>query len=348
MKRTNRLLLATAMIFLSMQSYAGPTLRYLVRSPGVSLRQYNAYLLTDPSASAIVAHIKKSPADSSALESLKTEFEKAQVAYLNSEDEAMRTEWLNLASFAYKADWPKPYRAMISIGFLRLAQVSTSADDTKKWLTIAAGFDASYEPDRTLFPPPLVAEYHEIRAAQQKFNVPIQNWKNFELALLNGKAIRLSGRSTLSLPDQTVRLTLLSSVYQPVTRVLPARALIAFQPRRLPWVTGTCQTPLWSELENTQQNLAALFSNSCVAVRGQSQPIFPLSTPTLASGSLETPAYNQWADPSTAMATPSNSKPFYKSGWFWLGAAIAAGAIVYSQERNAGAGGAAATHTSGF
>ena len=338
-------------------AYARP-LQFLVRSPDVSFREYNAYLLTDPTALSIVDQIKKNPASATALAALKTEFKKAQLQYLQANAESMRDAWINLISFAYKADWPKDYREMISIGFLRLAQISLSADETKKWLTLAVSYDDVYQPDHNLFPPPLVAEFNELREHEQTVQIPTDNFAGFEWLFVNGRPIHIIDKRFLSLPDQTVRLTLVSSKYETVSRVMPARDILRFKPRTLPWVTGSCQSPIWSAREQNHAVFAALFHDSCIAVEGLSQPVYALNASSLANVPTNdvpsTAGYNRWSDPSITTSIPpsSASQPFYKSGWFWFGASVAAGAIIYAQARNAnstsGNASASATHTSGF
>ncbi len=333
------------------------TLRYLVRSPNVSRRRYNAYLATDPASMAIARGFQNHPVDAHALQCLRRQFERAQLRYLHAQDPQMHAAWLDLVSFAYKADWPKPYRKMISIGFMRLAQSSISTTETERWLSLAANYDGQYKPDHNLFPPPLVAQFEQIRAESAKLRLPTKHFHGFQWVFVNGTPIRLADKTSINIPDQTVRLTFISSRYRPVTRVLPARVALRFSPQRVPWVSGTCKSPLWSSYPTSSHvKLAALFADSCVAVRGQTYPIYPLGSPKAKVALTDSPSSSlasNWGAPSITSEIPklsSNSVPFYKRGWFWIAAGAVAGAIVYSRYQTsiANSGPPTTTHTSGF
>jgi hypothetical protein len=226
---------------------------------------------------------------------------------------------------------------LISIAFLRLAQITKDKADSEKWLELAAQFDPRYSPDSRLFPPPIINQYKHVRAHLKKIRISTSHFAGFEMALVNGVAVDLMGLDHINSFDQTIRLTLLSSLYQPVTKVLRARDAAQFRPSMVPWVTGSCQRPEWKLNATVAKrlegfHLAALFPQECMAILGGAAPIFPLSDHGPLTAPAETAAYTQPAPEAV------RTSHFYSNGWFWFGVAAVAGALVYSQQKNSESG----------
>jgi hypothetical protein len=278
---------------------------------------------------------------------LRRSFADAQQTFLQSAISDMKTQWEAVALFAPKEDWPKKYRQLIQTAHMRRAQLSTSNKETEKWLQTAIAFDPSYEPDRGMFPPPLVLSYNRLRSRVHRRLIRLSPISGFDILLVNGTEYNLNKVSKVFLPESTVRATYLSNRYAPVTRFVKTNDIERLQPERAPFALGTCATP---ELANA----ASLDRNASVALLFEKHCLVSAKTDSVDSGqpSLTASIHPEAASIETkfdSKASHSGETPLYKKPWFWVGAvAIAGGIIAASQPRGDSSSTPPPTHAEGF
>jgi hypothetical protein len=165
-------------------------------------------------------------------ENLTAAYLRAQDHFLKSEISQIETDWQDVAAYAYKADWGPTQREMIQTSYMRLAQLASTPEETKRHLRSALEYDSGYTPDSRLFPPPLVEQYRQMRKGQNPQTVSTQNWKGFTILFVNGIRYDLETTDAIELGPGTKRVTFISPTYAQVGRVLEASELASFQPQR--------------------------------------------------------------------------------------------------------------------
>jgi hypothetical protein len=248
-------------------------------------------------------------------EQLIAAFVSAQEHFLKSEISRIQTEWQDVTSFAYKADWGPAQREMIQTAYMRLSQIASTPESTKKYLRAAYEFSPSYEPDDKLFPPPLVEQYQELRKSRVVQTLSMKNFSGFSILYVNGVRTDIESTDAIEIAAGPKRMTLLSPMYTPVTRVLDAESLLTFNPDR---------------------------SHLPQALKSQG--------PRLAANDLAPkPNLDIGPDFTLTGARSRESKPFYQKPRFWVITAAVAGAVlVYNSQKDKGEESHSPTHTQGL
>ncbi len=323
----------------------------LLQANDLSNEEFKAVLEANPEYQSFTDYWPKRIEVHPMTEELKHSFLHAQQTFLQSEIASMKPEWEKVFSFAYKNDWAMNYREMIQTAGLRVAQLSTSPAETDEWLTYVAQFDENLQPNKSLFPPPLLQRYEKIRHHLPRMTFSFRSDIGFEKVLINGSAHRIVFGRPLTLPQTTVRATFVSSKYLPVTRVLPVHELKLFKPAQQILVGGDCEAPalnLSQGLSVNMNDLGMVYSRKCITpVRRAQTQDSAISLPNknfFASNPSSTGIENTYSlNAQDKMAKPA----FYKRPWFWVGAVAIAGAIAYSvQQRDNST--SSPTHTEGF
>ncbi len=174
-------------------------------------------------------------------ENLKGAFLRAQQAYLKSESPKTEPLWRDVVSFSLKADWRETHREMMQIAFFRLAQIAATSEKTHYWLSECARFDPFAKPNAAYIPAQLYEQYDQIKAQQNILaDVSNDSLDGFTLLVVNGRLYNLESSTRLQLPEGTHRFTLLSPIFNTVTRVMTAEQWVHFQPEkeRATWATS--------------------------------------------------------------------------------------------------------------
>lgn len=322
-------------------STAGPI---YIRPAGMSDFEYEAQKLARPSMVTYDQYVEKNLVSEEIKENLRQAFLSAQESFLKSELQQIAEAWQEVVGFAFKADWAQPQREMISIAYLRLAQMAESSEKTKLYVASALNFDPTYVPDHHLFPPPLVEIYEAMRKKIVFISVPTKGFQGFSTLLVNGRAHPFSGRTDVALDLGLKRITLVSAMYEPVSRVLEAEDLKNFSPQRVPAKNPSKDVQLTVTAKSTSTKIVESKVGRLRPV-GHLNTIGPLPvslTPSIDAISPEALAQGHTPTPD------SSSRAFYQKKNFWISAGLIAGALIILQNSQKEKSDHAPTHREGF
>jgi hypothetical protein len=287
-------------------------------------QQFKAELLARNEAISFDEFVQEKLVSPTLHENLKVAFMRAQDQFLKSEISQIESAWQDVANYAYKADWRDTDRAMLEIAFLRLAQLSSEASQTRSWLQTAVSFDSNYQPDSQLYPPPLLQLYESMKKKQNLVEISTELMNGFSQVLINGTEIRIGSAQVLKISDGIKRVTFISSRYQPVTRVVEARSIVDLRPEKKPLVEGDCLSARLSPYADkmlSSETSKIIFSDRCNA----------LAT-TLPLQSLKPQIKDFSADETIENRIETRHPPkFYEKSSFWISTALATALIVTLQ-----------------
>jgi hypothetical protein len=252
-------------------------------------------------------------------ENLKHTYLEAQSEMLKSEISQLSDHWHEVVNYAYKADWEELDREMISIAFLRLAQLAPSSLETRKYILQAIEFDDQYKPDTQIFQPPIVEEFFKIKTQSRKLNISCARFKGFTFVLVNGSRNNIENKSSLSLQNGVKRVTFISPTYLPVTRVFETQNLSNFEPQKI-------------SAKSTTLSVA-------VEVPSIALPLEDLN-PTFIEGSNSPSIEKQMGK--------NEEKSFYEKPKFWIGASVIAAGLFYLNHQNNSDSDSGTTHKEGL
>lgn len=258
-------------------------------------------------------------------ELLTTAFLKAQETFLKSDLSQMKTDWEEVTSYYLKSDWTATYREMISIAFLRLAQISKSAHDTNIYLNEALSFDESYKPKINMLPPPLLSQYNKLQKRLWKTTLQTKNLMGFDLLFINGRlAANLKKNTKFYVTPGMKRFSLYSSAYKPVSHTLTLEEIRDFKPTRSPLVDESCTAQKLARGIKIEGDHEVLLPKSCLPEN------FGIQSHLISKSfnNIEPSINLKSATESLAAADFSsveNSKPFFKKTGFWWASAIVGG-----------------------
>lgn len=246
-------------------------------------------------------------------ENLRAAFIKAQVSHLNSQTAQNIELWQDVISYAFKADWQKNNREMIQMAYLRLAELSSTSIESKKWITQCFEYDPQFKPDAHLFATPTTEQYGAIRAKYIFKNFAFVRRTGFSKILINGTLFDLLEKKPIHITNGLKRITLLSQTYKPVTRIIAAEFLNQLTPEK--------------ELASQESNYMH-----------ESEPAFDyaLHSTTDFAPSIE------------KNIAKDNAPQFYKKPWFWASTATLIGAIVIYNNSKQSDPGHTPTHREGL
>ena len=176
---------------------------------------------------------------------LKEQLLKAQEFYLLGEDKKAIKSFKDILNLAYKANWDKEERRIITYSFLRMAQLEEDFEKRKALLISGLDFLGTEEniedyPDYSLFPPPLITELKEIKKNK---NILSLDWNkifpNHEIILLNGQKVEKDKIS--SLPHSFYKITALSSSHKEWSKNINLSELARLNIKTTSLTKGPCQ-----------------------------------------------------------------------------------------------------------
>ena len=180
---------------------------------------------------------------------LKEKIIQAQELYLSGAAAGAQKIFGEISALAHSADWSSGQRRIIFYSFLRRAQ-GESGPGKRKSLLLSAGSLALWDfrpggafgpedPDRELFPPPLLRELDELRSRQPSLSV---DWKKIfphhEIILLNGKRLDKGRKSQI--PEGVYRASAFSSSHEPWSKALSLSQLLSHSIKAEPLTKGYC------------------------------------------------------------------------------------------------------------
>lgn len=292
--------------------------------------------------------------DALATRSLATQFERAQKQWLLGSLADARASFESIANRALETSWQMSQIKVIQYSMLRLAQSANNDSDRQSWLRKAALLSPDTEPDREIFPPPLVKESMKIRAQvlAESTSITLSEASiGFTHVLIDGRQFAIKTETAIKLTKGLHHFTFVSSRFAPDTEVMSASAVREFQPSQRALVLGTCHEPSLElnksdrKLIGEHRELTAIFDDDCSRdfaneawVNNELSmnlvPKLALSIDSKSaihdSSSIDLVAHKGLQDPFNEPAHQIE-KPSY--GWVWL---LVAGAVaVYAiQQRN--------------
>jgi hypothetical protein len=319
----------------------------LVRADSTSASDYLTVIEADHNFESFADYWAQGAENQNLRSELRHAFARAQEKFLQSEMSEMRSEWELVAGYALKSDWSKTYRKLIQTAQMRRAQMSTNDAEAQKWLTDILVLDPTFEPNKSLFPPPLVETYYRLRTHIHRTPINIDAASGFDILLINGVEFNLEKTKKILRPEGTVRATYVSNRYSPVTRILSTRDLNRFRPEKNLFVTGTCATPALSSnsgFDSNAVNVALMFDKNCVISVQAPKPMAASDLNVISQTSIR---YSDPVSIESRFDSKANASPFYKKPWFWIGATIVAGGLFAVAQAHQSSS-APATRTEGF
>ena len=236
------------------------------------------------------------------LESLLT---RAQSEFLSDSPESAKMTYQAVVNHTHAFDWDTEERKIIFYSFLRLAQLETEEQRSKLLLKKAVVFGKNLKVDLSLFPPPLVKAYHQIKESIHLISFDLRNiFPNHEWILINGAGY--SHDQQVSLPDGTYRITALSSSHKAWTQIISLAQLVTKKIQTPLLVAGQCEKALLSSSlgKKIGHRIQVLFPHFCVWDINK-----PVSLDLKPTGVQE------------LMDNNNSNQKITLNKWFWLGIA---------------------------
>ena len=228
----------------------------LIRAPQTPYEEFQAYLETEEMTSYSQFQLQEIQKQSESSKSLSFLLEQAQRSFLKGHLKQSGDYFRSITKQAYSNDWNKEIKNMIFYSYLRLAQIEWK-DDPHNFLYSAIIFSPSFKPDESLFPPPLVKKFNEIKTKQPLLKIKLRRIFPFhKTILINGTEMT---KSTQSLPYGNYRVTALSSSHQPWSQKISLSELVQKRIVTPPWAGGSCQKPFVSQKINKENVLYPQF-----------------------------------------------------------------------------------------
>lgn len=292
-----------------------------IRGPGAKQDQFmaTAEALNQPT---LADFLDENRPELAATEKLQRTFEVAQRNWLEGSIAKSRVHFKAITEMALADDWREPQRIVIQYSFLRLAQTASSEAEKSSWLKKSIDTFPDLMPEDSLFPPPLIEAFQDLRAkilgGAIEFD-PHEHFSEFRYLLLNGRRIAIQPDLKIRLTNSRARVTLLSDAHSSITELLAREDLVNFRPTPIPLASGSCEKPSLAAAPTGVESLKVVYSDTCLRTR-------------LSSGSwlsAEGGIKNEQQPPSQSTLPPLPSAPpssWSKSKWALLGlSALAAG-----------------------
>lgn len=261
-------------------------------------------------------------------ERLRAKLEKAQRAWLNGSSEVAKEAFIDVTELGALADWRDSEREALLYSHLRLAQLSGTSLERAEWLAKGARLVTDLEPDSGLFPPPIVAEFKDVRSkiATQSTAIVFKDvFPGFRYVLIDGRKISLESATPTRISPGLHRITAWSDRHSPITEHMSSAQLGVFRIKVNP-IVESCGAPTRT-LEGGLE------------VDVYDGPGCASTVPTLSL--TKAPDLN-WA------ATPNEVKARPRRDWLWIGAGVVASAVVFSVIRNQKKSDPTPSHRDGF
>ncbi|NJL23918.1 MAG: hypothetical protein HC902_01170 [Calothrix sp. SM1_5_4] len=299
----------------------------LLQSPDASDVEYQAVLRANPSNQSVVRHYERTHPSPLQQERLLNRFAEAQRAFLKDPAEQARAAFIAVLELEHEDDWNPGSRELFLHALLRLAQIEKSETARDEWLARAVYWGDDLTPDRTLFPPPLLERWREVRNRNPRANPEVLLKNGWHALLINGRRCTPGNCPSYPPSETPVRLTLLSNVWQPQTMILPSRALQTFRPKETAWVHGDCGAYRLAAPARDLANSRPFFSLDCE--RGKEAAVNP--RPVSSHDALTAGSHVSLPVPMPSQGT--NDNKFYRSKWFWAGIGTVAIALLISAQK---------------
>lgn len=241
--------------------------RVLIRAPQTSFTEFSAYADTESLktyAQYQLDQIYKTPRPIL----LETLLEKSQREFLSHEPQRAKKTYKLIISHIHSFDWTLPERKIILYALFRIAQLETNLQKQKLFLQEAAVFSGDLKIDTSLFPPPLVQTYSNLKKSMNYIPVNLKKkFPGYELVLINGKKYSVIKQNTLLLAYGVYRIRALSSSKQTWFKTLSLSRLLSQKVQSLALIDkdSSCQQMVFNQgVQKPNHSVEVLFPNFCV------------------------------------------------------------------------------------
>lgn len=304
------LIFTTGQIF-SLQMANAQKLFY--RPVDMSEIEYEAKKMADPDAISYDEYQLNNLVNTDLKENLTAAYLKAQESHLKSMRASNKEHWLNVISFAHKADWGPTQREMIQTGYLRLADLAANYTETQSLIADCYALDDQLTLTPNIYSRRTTELYKEIQKATHKIKIDTKNFSGFSYLLMNGKIYKLTSGEPIYIAAGQKRITLLSPTFKPVTQLMAAENINDFIPDK--------------EIADFEIQKADTIS---AAQDLKQRKLSDSHQPTEKSNSTfkDRPSIeDKWSS--------EQQKPIYQKPWFWLSAtALATAVLIYQNNKN--------------
>ena len=330
---------AILLLYTSFVTANWPPQAVIIRSPKTNLIEFSAYANTESLktyAQYKLDQIHKTPRPI-ILESL---LEKSQREFLSFEPQRAIKTYKIIISHIHSFDWTLSERKIILYALFRMAQLETNLQKQKLFLQEAVVFGGDLTIDTSLFPPPLMQTYLNVKKSINYTPVDLKKiFPEHELILINGKVYStFQQQKKLLLPYGTYRVHALSSSKQAWLKTLSLSRLLS-KKVQVPYLIGehsSCQqTTLNPEMKKLDRLVQVLFPNFCVW-SSVKEHIKSQQSELIADTVLDKPS----SDSTSIKNLPENlaQSQANKNKWIkpvlWSGGAVLFSALAFSLIKN--------------
>ncbi len=220
---------------------------YILKAPQTSTVEFLSFVETEeiiPYSRKQLENIRKN--NQSEKEDLLSLLEQAQESFLKDHLKSSSEYFYTIVKKVHDRDWGEESRKIIFYSFLRLSQIENKEESSEIFLHSAIVFAPELEPDKKLFPPPLVEKFNKIKAGLPRISIRFRDiFPLHEVLLVNGREI--SVQKKLNFPNGEYRVTALSSSHKTWRQVTSLSKLIRKRIITPAWVKGSCTQPIISK-----------------------------------------------------------------------------------------------------
>ncbi len=237
----------------------------VVRHPDVDTASY--FKAINAGSVSVVDHIESHLPAQADEKRLLQKFERAQKLFLSSDLDAAKVAYIEIAEEAFRADWSETQRKVITLSFLRVAQLSNDPHAVEDYLVRAVHFGWQIEIDSTMFPPPLVSQYSEILARERSKSLQVDFKEKFpqhDLIIIDGKRVKADLLRAYTVFPGRHRVTAVSNSHQLFTQELTLSQLNLIKADVPAFAIGNCDEPSLSGYQSLDSEvIRVVFPNDC-------------------------------------------------------------------------------------
>lgn len=308
--------------------------RILVKARNASSIGFEAYLFSHDNLSTHSRWSLERYIDSEVIKSLQSELEEILQGEKAIPTQTRINTYNDLLSRAQSYNWPIKIRKLIAKAWLFTYQLEPSLPEKRNLIRQLALFFPDFKPSDKEFLPQSIKDWNEELGSKPFLGwQPDSKWDDFRYLIINGQVYDLSERTTIPIPDRSVRITGFSDTFILFDRILEGRDLFHFSPPKEYLVSGDCESPIYHP--RTDPGLFRVyFSDHCVKQEGPQPANAGTGTDLSArSNSLNSPAWPASLTDDFSMSKGGSELRIPKWGWVVIGT-IAIGLLVRFQERD--------------
>ncbi len=250
--------------------------------------------------------------------------EDAQMKFVSANPKSSTKSFQDIIDLALVDDWKAEHREVFLYASLRLAQLTEDLKERDKFIRIALSHSFKIEPEKDIFPPPLLRRFDEIKGELQTSDLePMKFRSKWDAVLINGVMCTLESCPSLVISDIPMRVTWLSNQWQTATELRSSKELSREEyqepsPNK-PWIRGSCLKSSVDGFADQDFDAEAYFKDDC-KVANKNLELKPMLT-TSEGVPLASPS-------------PGHSKTSWlRSPWLWAGVAGAAAVVIWQTNK---------------